>query len=65
MAICEIIKGAEKRHGTIWTVVDDRQLVTRFFLVWPPGTKTDAAARVNSTTDCFLSEVQASIKWFE
>jgi hypothetical protein len=46
LSICEIISGAEKRHNAgVWTIVDDTQIVTRFFMVWPPGTSTAAATR--------------------
>ncbi len=46
LSICEIISGAEKRHNTsVWTIVDDTQIVTRFFMVWPPGTSTQEATK--------------------
>jgi hypothetical protein len=46
LAICEIIMGAEKRHNaSVWTIVDDTQIVTRFFMVWPPGTSAQAAMK--------------------
>jgi hypothetical protein len=54
LAICEIVSGAEKRHNaSIWTIVDDTQIVTRFFMVWPPGTSAQAAMKWEHLVSCF------------
>lgn len=60
MAICEIIKGAEKRHNaSVWTVVDDTKIVTRFFIVIPPGQVCSSTlSSVMSTSDSFLKEIE-------
>lgn len=39
LAICEVIDLGIKKHGpSIWTVAEEKHVVTRFFIVYPPGT---------------------------
>jgi hypothetical protein len=66
LAIVEVIKGAEKDHkNNIWTVLDDKQVVTRFFIVYPPGTQTTTASKVVSTSADFIKQVEHAMEGYE
>jgi len=66
LAIVEVIKGAEQDHkNNIWTVKDDKQVVTRFFIVYPPGSSTAKASRVVSTSADFIAQVERAMSGFE
>ena len=60
MAICEIIKGSEKRHNNqVWTIVDDTNVVTRFLIVYPTGSvHTKNISSLTTTSTEFIQEIE-------
>ena len=59
VAICEIIKGAEKRHNQqVWTIVDDTKIVTRFFIVYPASSASKQQGSVDTTSKEFLKQIE-------
>lgn len=62
IAICEVINhGIKKHNATIWTVAEEKHVVTRFFVVYPPGTNAQKAHGANTESAQFLKEIHNAL----
>jgi len=62
IAICEVINNGIKKHNaTIWTVLEEKNVVTRFFIVYPPGTSAGKATSAQTESAAFLKEIQNAL----
>lgn len=62
LAICEVINhGIKKHNATIWTVLEEKHVVTRFFIVYPPGTNAQKAHGANTESAEFLKQIHNAL----
>lgn len=62
IAICEVINHGIKRHNaTIWTVAEEKHVVTRFFVVYPPGTNAQKAYSAQTESAEFLKQIHNAL----